>query len=132
MQFWRIKGYVSDEKWTQENDSRRILHERARKISSKADAFSQKQYGSCFVFLEEISENRVTAGVIVKNAADITDLAGAFFSAAGLEVGGTAAEEVTLKKMYHMLNVSDRNDYIPERYDVLEQFRIEDLEKTKE
>ena len=42
MQFFKYEGLVLCETWSQENDSRRALHEKTRKIALKRDYFNQK------------------------------------------------------------------------------------------
>ena len=42
MQFFKYEGQVLCETWSQENDSRRAMHEKTRKIALKSDSFNQK------------------------------------------------------------------------------------------
>ena len=41
MQFFKYEGQVLCETWSQENDSRRAMHEKTRKIALKSDSFNQ-------------------------------------------------------------------------------------------
>ena len=44
MQFYKFEGITTDEKWSEENDNRRVKYERIEKISIKTSSFNQLEY----------------------------------------------------------------------------------------
>ena len=43
MQFYKFEGIITNPDWTEENDKRHILRERARKICLKTTTFQEKR-----------------------------------------------------------------------------------------
>ena len=42
MQFYKFEGLIKNEKWSKENENRRVLCEKIRKISVKTAVFNQR------------------------------------------------------------------------------------------
>ena len=53
MQFFKYEGLALCEAWSQENDSRRAMHEKTRKIALKSDAFNQKLQRKSYFFVTD-------------------------------------------------------------------------------
>ena len=43
MQFYKFEGITTDERWSEENDNRRVKYERIEKISIKTGSFNQRE-----------------------------------------------------------------------------------------
>lgn len=50
MQFYRYAGFTVSEKWAEENDNRRVMREKVRKISMKTNSFNQNQQRKAYAF----------------------------------------------------------------------------------
>ena len=67
MQFFKYEGLTICETWSQENDSRRTMHEKIRQIALKSDAFNQRLQRKAYFFVTDASENSITIGVLSKD-----------------------------------------------------------------
>ena len=127
MQFYKFEGITDAEKWSEENDSRRIMREKVRKISMKTNDFNQLQQHRAYLFVNDASESTVTVGVIVKNCSNIIDLISGYLRAIEIELKETCLEEITFYTLRNMLSCANRNDYIRDDDEVLEQFDLDKL-----
>lgn len=129
MQFYRLEGIPTAERHSGENDSRRIMCEKARRISTKTNNFNLLQLSEAYLFVNDASGDVVTIGIIVKNCSNLNDLISKYLRAIGTELMETNLEEVTFKTLRNMLNYACRNDYIRDDDEVLEQFDLDKLER---
>lgn len=127
MQFYKFEGITAAEKWSEENDSRRIMREKVRKISMKTNAFNQLQQYRAYLFVSDASESTVTVGVIVKNCSNIIDLISEYLRAIEIELKEICFDEITFNSLRNMLSCASRNDYIRDDDEVLEQFDLDKL-----
>ena len=128
MQFYKFKGIIADEKWIEKNINRRIIHEKARKISMKTNSFNQLQQGRAYLFVNDALEDIVTIGIIVKNRSNLNDLTSEYLRAIELELKEACLEEITFNTLRNMLSCACRNNYIRDDDDeVLEQFDLDKL-----
>ena len=67
MQFFKYEGLALCETWFQENDSRRAIHEKTRKIALKSDSFNQKLERKSYFFVTDVSEDTITIGVLSRD-----------------------------------------------------------------
>lgn len=134
MQFYKFEGFTVSEKWSEENDNRRVMREKVRKISMKTNSFNQNQQRKAYAFVTDASEDTVTIGIIVRNYADVHKLISGYLQAIEMELKDTCLEEITFNTLRNMLSCADRNDYINDDDEVLEQFDLdklmEDLEEV--
>lgn len=127
MRFCKFEGITDAEKWSEENDSRRVMREKIRKISMKTNAFNQLQQCRAYLFVSDASESTVTVGAIVKNCSDIIDLISEYLRTIEIELKETCLEEITFSSLRNMLSCANRNDYIRDDDEVLEQFELDKL-----
>lgn len=64
MQFYKFEGIITNPDWTEENDKRHILRERARKICLKTTSFNQTLKGQSCFYVTDASDNIFHAGII--------------------------------------------------------------------
>lgn len=127
MQFFKFEGFTVDAKWSEENDNRRVMREKVRKISMKSSSFNQHQKQGAYFFVADASGDTVTIGIIMKNFGDVRKLASEYLQVIEVELKDTFLEEVTLNALRNMLGCADRNDYIDDDDEVLEQFELDKL-----
>ena len=127
MQFYKFEGFTVSEKWSEENDNRRVIREKARKISMKTNSFNQNQQRKAYAFVSDASEDTVTIGVIIKNHTDIHKLISGYLQSIEMELKDTCLEEITFNTLRNMLGCANRNDYINDDDEVLEQFDLDKL-----
>ena len=92
MQFYKFEGFTVVEKWSEENDNRRVMRERVRKISMKTNFFNQHQQRKAYAFVTDASEDTVTIGIIVRNYADVPKLISGYLQAIEMELKDTCLE----------------------------------------
>mgnify|MGYP004676214333 CR=1 FL=1 len=126
MQFYKFEGFTTEEKWSEENDSRRVVREKTRKISMKTASFNRRQCHA-YLFVTDASEDTVTIGVIVGSAVDVSKLVSGYLKKIEMELKDTCLEEITFGALRAMLGCADRNGYIDDDDEVLEQFDLDKL-----
>lgn len=127
MQFYKFEGFTVDAKWSEENDNRRVMRERVRKLSMKTNAFNQHLHRTAFLFVTDASEDTVTIGVIVRKSNDVLKLISEFLQTIEVQLKDTCLVEVTFNSLRNMLSCADRNDYIDDDDEVLEKFDLDKL-----
>lgn len=125
MLFYKVVGYVADEKWAEESNDRRILRQRARRITRKSDEFNQLQGGRSYYFISEIENGEVTAGIIDSGIYDKAKQVRAFFKSIDIDVRDFYVDEITFSSMCNLLSIASRNDCIGNECEVLEKFGLD-------
>lgn len=129
MQFYKFEGISTAERRPGENDSRRIMCEKARRISTKTNTFNLLRLSEAYSFVNDASGDMVTIGIIVKKCSNLNNLISEYLRAIGTELMETCLEEVTFSTLRNMLGYACRNDYIRDDDEVLEQFDLDKLER---
>ena len=125
MQFFKYEGLALGDVWFQENDNRRVMHERIRKISLSSDTFNQKLQYAAYFFVAGASEDTITIGVISKDPQHIQKQLEGYMKSVGIGVKDACLEEITFSAMRNMLQRANQCDYIPDDDEVLEQFGLD-------
>ena len=103
MQFYKFEGFTVDDNWSEENDSRRVMNEKIRKISMKTTSFNLKLNDRAFIFVKEAFSDVISIGIIVNNYPDISKLTVKYLKEIEIELKDTNLEEITLDSLRHML-----------------------------
>lgn len=127
MQFYKFEGFTVSEKWAEENDNRRVMREKIRKISMKTNLFNQNQHQKAYAFVNDASKDIVTIGIIVRDYIDVHKLISGYLRAIGMELKDTCLEEITFNTLCNMLSYANRYDYINDDKEVLERFDLDKL-----
>lgn len=128
MQFFKYEGLALCETWFQENDSRRAIHEKTRKIALKSDSFNQKLERKSYFFVTDVSEDTITIGVLSRDFQNLQKQLEEYMKSVGMELKDTRLEEVTFGAIRNMLQRASQRDYIPDDDEVLEQFGLDKLD----
>ena len=127
MQFYKYEGFAVDAKWSEENDNRRVMRERVRKISMKTNDFNQHLRCAAYIFVADASEDTVTIGVIVRKSNDLHKLISDYLQTIEVQLKDTCLEEITFNSLHNMLSCAERNNYIDDDDKVLEKFDLDKL-----
>lgn len=127
MQFFKIEGFVVDDKWSEGNDNRRVLREKVRKISLRSNSFNQKFNRKAFFYVVDASEDITTIGIICREPIELDKKISSFLNTIELRLRDLNIEEVTLNCTRNMLQCAHRNDYIDDDDDILELFELDKL-----
>jgi len=116
---------LTNEKWTEENNDRRVMQQRTRRIARKSDEFNQLQGGKTYYFISDIGNDEVTVGIIDSGTGDKTKQIRAFFKSVDIAAKEFDVDEITFSSMRNLLSCADRNDYIGDDDEVLEKFELD-------
>ena len=86
MQFYKFEGIITNPDWTEENDKRHILRERARKICLKTTSFNQTLKGQSCFYVTDASDNIFHAGIISQESSGLPEQIQAYLKALNLSV----------------------------------------------
>lgn len=125
MQFYKVIATLTNEKWTEENNDRRVMQQRTRRIARKSDEFNQLQGGKTYYFISDIGNDEVTVGIIDSGTGDKTKQIRAFFKSVDIAAKEFDVDEITFSSMRNLLSCADRNDYIGDDDEVLEKFELD-------
>ena len=129
MLFYKVTAMLTDEKWCEENNDRRVKQERTRAIDAKSEDFNQKNGGEDYYFVSDIGSDQITGGIISADPVDTSKKAQAFFAAIKVKAGDIMLNEITLSSMDTLLRNASRWDFIDDNDEVLERF---DLDRIKQ
>lgn len=129
MQFYKIQGTITNENWAEENDNRSQIQKSIQRISSMTVEFNAKlqKLTEGFLFAADATGTVVTAGILLKNMEDIQKLAARYMKAIGLKVENLTIEEITFTVLSNMLREAEREGYIEDDQEILEQFDLLNL-----
>lgn len=128
MQFFKYEGLTLCETWSQEDDSRRAMHEKSRKIALKSNAFNQKLQSKSYFFVTNASEDTITIGVLAKDSQHLRKQLEEYMKSVGIGLKDTRLEEITFGAIRNMLRRANHHHYIPDDGKVLEQFDLDKLD----
>ena len=81
MLFFRIEGLNANEKWADENEDRRVLRERTRKIAACSERFNMNNKRRVFFYVAEASDDTVSIGALCRRPEDVIKLALSYLKA---------------------------------------------------
>ena len=125
MQFYKFEGFTVDPKWAEENNDRRVMHEKARKICMKTNLFNQNLHNKAYFFVTDAYEDTIVIGIIAINTNDVLKLTSEYLRKIGMELKDTYLEEITLIDIRNMLAHAERNDYIRDDDEVMKRFDLD-------
>ena len=125
MQFFKVEGLITDEKWQEAYDNRRAARENTGKIAVKSGQFNQKLNKKAFWYVADMSENKARIGAICCECVSPEKQLASFLNAIGLQLNDVFIEEITLSYTRSLLNCSRRNEYINDDDEVLEAFNLD-------
>ena len=130
MQFYKVIATLTDEKW-EENNDRRVMQQRTRRIARKSNEFNQQQGGKSYYFISDIGNDEVIAGIIDSGTGDKTKQIRAFFKSVDIAANDFDIDESTFSSMRNLLSNADKGDYIGDDDEVLEKFELLEMNPEK-
>ena len=125
MQFYRATAILTDEKWIEEDNDRRIEQEHTRQISIKTEEYNQKRSDRGFSFVVDFEHKEIICGMIVSDHRDPEKRISAFLKAIRIKVRDLRVEEITLSSFCSLLSRADAGNYIQDDVEILEQFDLD-------
>mgnify|MGYP001852701720 CR=1 FL=1 len=127
MQFYKFEGFVTNKEWTDENETRSILRERARKIQLKSTDFNQTLQDQSCLYVTHASDHILRAGIICRESSELQKQIQAFLESLDLSVKDMRIDEITFTAARSMLQTSCRHDFIDDDVEILERFDLDRL-----
>ncbi len=128
MQFYELTGLIANENWSEENDNRRVLSERIRKIARSTRFFNTHLESNVFFFVADACDDTALIGIICSELADVESLSELYLKAIDLELKDISLEESTFGDIRNMLSTASRCDFIKDDDEVLEGLGLDILE----
>ena len=127
MQFFVCEGIVENVQWAEENENRRLFRERVRGLAVKTEKFNRKLRRRAFFYIGEISDVTVLVGMFSRDAAFAEKQLPLYLDAMEIGLRDIVFKETTLRFSQILLQLAERNEYIENSQEVLEQFGLEKL-----
>lgn len=127
MQFFKYEGLTLSETEPQENNNRRAVLERNRRLAFKSDAFNQKLRRKAYFFVADASNDKITIGVLSRTPQHLRKQLAAYTQSVELELEDARLDEITFSVLRRLLQQACHQDYISDDDEVLEQFGLDRL-----
>ena len=124
MQYYTCEGFIKDENWVKENDSRQVKEQRTKEIAYKSDTFNRKLRGKAFFYVVHINNGSVKMGIIAVQPINIETKLSSYLRAIGLDLKDVHIEETTFEKTQSNLHFSGRNDFIEDDDEVIDSLNL--------
>ena len=126
MQFYKVTALLDDAKWAEENKESRVKAARTRRIASGIEEFNCRQDRKCWAFVSDISDVDITCGVIAAAyTGEVTGVVRELLKKVSIKASELQQDETTLAQLCRLLRAAERNDFIEEDDDVLEEFNLD-------
>ena len=136
MRYYKIQGEVSKVKYlsSQEFDSvsdylgRRWFH---NLVKQKTHEFNEPAYGDIFLSAVDIEDDRFMICAVSKTSIDLNAKVKYYLQEIGISVRKIAIREVTFETFKSLLRNADREDFIEDEDDILEEFELEEFSSNR-
>ena len=126
MFFYKVEGMLLNHN-AENEDSRRIQRETARKILVKTEEFNQKRGWDSFCFVSELSDGFLTVGVIIDRTENAKDLLKSFLRHIGCPLKDISITETTITGIQQLLGRANRYDFIADDDEITEKYGIDKI-----
>ncbi|MBR2576231.1 MAG: AAA family ATPase [Firmicutes bacterium] len=116
--------------WFDSDVNDRFRRETRRKIKEASCGFNEREEGN-YAFVHYIRDEEIRMGLIVENQKKAKAIVPGFLDALELEIGELRVTEITFDKMERCLNAADREDYVEDADDVLNEFGLGELSQRR-
>ncbi|MBQ2642888.1 MAG: AAA family ATPase [Eubacterium sp.] len=125
MLFFEINGDIKDNDWKEIYNNREEFNGAKEKIEGTIREFNKAR--DDFYFVSSISAIRIRIGVIANNGDGIRKRTISFLENIHIAAENITIEETTLKNANTMLLNADRKSFIYDKYEIVEQFNLCEL-----
>ncbi len=127
MLFYKVSAILTDEKWCESNNDRRMRTEHVRAIAAKSESFHQEHGKERYCFVSHIGDNDIICGILSTDYCEISGTAREFLQALKLPVKDLRIDEITFSSIKSLLARACRNDYIEDDDEILDEFELDKL-----
>lgn len=131
MQFYKFEGVIKEDlKKTEElQDNSRIINYRNRKIALKSDEFSEKLQNRAYFFISNIVNGTAMGGIIMQDTISIERQLATYLNTVDIVLTEYNWKEITFHTLLNMLFAADRDHFVNDDDEILEQFELNRLYK---
>lgn len=129
MQFFKFELSIKNVCLTSNEQSREFMQQKANEFSAKTYDFNTKQHGEQFFFVSRLYKSKLTGGIISSQSDNLKlkDDLESFIKTLDIDYEGLFLKETTLRLVIDLIAISDRNDFIDDDEEVLENFNLDKL-----
>lgn len=127
MLFYKVTGIITDEKWIEENNDRRIKQEHARQIRDKTENFNDRHDAGSYYFVSDVDDNKIVCGIISYKPCDTDKTIVSFLKAIKMPTKEIKIDETTFISTLNQLANAERREYIDDDDEILDRFELSRL-----
>ena len=131
MLFYEVKGFITDEEWSEEKDDFRRHREECRNIAAKSTEYNRKLQKQGFFYISNISKDLVSMGIICRQPVFVEEHLQGYIDYIGINLKDMSLEETTFYSTRNMLRSSGQNGFILWADEILEEFELDRLDDRR-
>ena len=129
MQFYKVEVTLQDDDTSVSGPQKRVeKREMGKRISSRCEKYSGKIVGAGCFFLSRADGESYTLGIITREPFDVNKYVDGFLRQEKIKVENIEIKETTFSNFRSMLSEAERNDFIYDSYEVLQEYELNDLD----
>jgi len=135
MQFYKIEAEITNLSNKQLSKFTSVNYDRssdARLLQTKLNIMCDTLYNDCIVFIASVKSKELLMGAVVHSTATLEDILPRYLIAIDFEVKNLRIDEITLKTLNEILELSSQNDFIKGSHYFYERLELEDLRQNSE
>lgn len=126
MLFYKVEGMLISS-CAENEDSCRAQRENARKLLVKSEEFNQKHGWASCCFVSELSDDFLTAGMIIDCAENTASVLKSFLKYIGCPLKDISIAEITITGIQQLLGRAERWDFIADDDEIIEKYGIDKI-----
>lgn len=127
MVFYKIEAISVDIEEKFELSNRHTLRNFAEELADKSESFYRKSKGSCFVFVNNIRDNKINFGMVMRENGAEKSCFEKYEKLLPFKINNIEFEEVTFRNILSMLRSASHSSYIIDEEPILDDFEINDI-----
>ncbi len=129
MQFYKVEVTLQDDDTSVSGPQKRLeKREMGKRISSRCEKYSEKIEEGGYFFLSRADGESYTLGIITCEPFDIEKYVSSFLKQEKIKGKNFEIKETTFSNIRSMLSEAERNDFIFDSYDILQEYKLNDLD----
>ena len=127
MVFYKIDAVSEDVEEMFDSSNRRAQRNFAEELAEKSESFYRKSKGSCFVFVNNIRDNKINFGMVMRENGVEKSCFEKYEKLLPFKINNIEFEEVTFRNILSMLRSASHSSYIIDEEPILDDFEINDI-----
>ena len=131
MQFYKFEGVIKEDLKKTEalQDNSRMINYRNRKIALKSNEFSEELQNRAYFFISNMVNGTAMVGIIMQDTISIERQLAAYLNTVDIALTEYNWKEITFHTLLNMLFAANRDHFVNDDDEILEQFELNRLYK---